>query len=56
MTEKERQSIELLRRVRGRLKNGPYVHLYPKADDTVVGFLLCYDELQKMQDDNGEPK
>lgn len=50
MTEKERQSIELLDRVRGRLKASPYAHLYPKAAEIVVGFLLCHDEMQKMQD------
>lgn len=49
MTEKERQSIELLDRVKGRLKNGPFLHLLPHASDIVVGFLLCHEELQKMQ-------
>lgn len=49
MTDKERQSVELLGRVRSRLQRGPYAHLSIKADEIVIGFLVCLEELEKMR-------
>lgn len=49
MSDKEKQAIELLTRVRPRLLNGPYPQLGIRADEIVVGFLVCLEELQKMQ-------
>ena len=49
MTEKERQSIELMDRVYKRFLSSPYTHLAIKAPEIVVGFLVCYEEMQKMQ-------
>lgn len=53
MTDKEKQAVELLNRVRPRLLHGPYPQLGVKADEIVVSFLVCLEELQKMQ--NGDP-
>ena len=50
MSAKANQSIELLKRVKARLANSDrYAYLEVAADEIVVGFLICQEELQKMK-------
>jgi hypothetical protein len=49
MTPKDEQAIELLTRVRGRLQKGPFSHLSINAHEFVACFLVCMEEMQKMQ-------
>lgn len=49
MADKERQSIELLERVKSRLLESHRPRLALAAPEHVMMFLLCMEEMEKMK-------
>lgn len=46
--KKKDQAVELVGRVRERLLNSAYPELAIKAQEMVFGFLLCVEELERI--------
>lgn len=46
--DKADQAKELVERVTARLRKGPFSHLSIRAQDFVLMFLLCIEEMEEM--------